>query len=200
MKKNIVQSIKDFVFFPIRALFSHETVEKLGLTSIRQERFNVCLPYLRDKVLDIGCGPGNKFIKKLGRGIGLDPYFSKNADVVAGAEKMPFADKEFQTITIMVTLRLVEDKLAALKESHRVLTDDGFLLILENHPFLNSFRQALLWWDPCIGKGLKAKQGLTKKEIVSLAESSGFKLVKRVRYIYGLSLMYILAKKDYENR
>jgi len=198
MKKNLIQSIKDFVFFPIRILFSHETVEKLGLTSIRQERFNVCLPYLGDKVLDIGCGPGNKFIRRLGRGVGLDPYFSEDADVVAGAEKIPFANEEFQTITIMVTLRLVEDKLAALKESHRVLTNDGFLLILENHPFLNSFRQALLWWDPC--RGLKVKQGLTKKEIVNLAESSGFKLVKKVRYIYGLSLMYILVKKDYENK
>jgi len=198
MKKSIIQSIKDFVFFPIRVLFDHGTVEKLGLTSIRQERFNVCLPYLGDKVLDIGCGPGNKFIKKLGRGVGLDPHFSKDADVVSGAEKMPFADKEFQTITMMVTLRYIEDKLAALKESHRVLADDGSLLILENHPFLNSFRRVLVWWDPC--RGLKVKQGLTEEEVVDLAEASGFKLVKKVRYIYGLSSMYILTKEDHENR
>ena len=180
-------------FSPIRVFFSHQTVEKLGLTSIQEERFNVCLPFVKGEVLDVGCGPGNKFIKKLGRGIGLDPNFSKDTDVVARAEKIPFADKEFQTITMMVTLRYVEDKIAALKESHRVLADDGLLLILENHPFLNTFRQTLIWWDPC--RGLKSKQGLTKKEIVSLAESSDFKLVKKFRYIYGLSVMYILSKK-----
>jgi len=198
MKKNLIQSIKDFVFFPIRVFFSHETVEKLGLTSLQQERFNVCLPFIKGEVLDVGCGLGNEFVKKLGWGVGLDPNFSERVDIVAEAEKIPFPDKKFQTITMMVSLRYFRDKDKAMKEVFRVLFDDGRVLILENHPFLNKLRQTTIWWDTC--RGLKAKQGLTEKEIVGLAESSGFKLVKKVRYIYGLSLMYILAKKDYENR
>lgn len=193
MKKNILQAIKDFVFFPIRVLFEHDRVQKLGLTPLRDERFNVCLPYVKGEVLDIGCGKGNKFIKKLGRGIGLDPYFKSGVDVMAKAEKMPFADKKFQTITMMVILRYIEDRNKAIKEIHRVLGDDGLVLILENHPFLNTLRSALIWWDPY--KKIKSKRGLTKKEIINLAEASGFKLAKTVRYIYGLGAMYVLAKK-----
>lgn len=191
-KKKLFQAIKDFVFFPIRVLFEHDKVRKLGLTSLQDERFNVCLPYVKGKVLDIGCGKGNKFIKKLGHGIGLDPYFKNGTDAVAKAEKMPFADKEFRTITMMVSLRYIEDKNKAMKEIHRVLSDDGLVLILENHPFLNTLRQALIWWDPC--KKIKSKRGLTKKEIIGLAKTNQFKLIKTARYIYGLSVMYILAK------
>ena len=137
MKKKLFQTIKDFVFLPIRFFFNHQIVEKLGLTSVQEERFNVCLPFVKGEVLDVGCGPGNKFIKKLGRGIGLDPNFSEEVDIVAEVEKMPFSDKKFQTITIMVSLRYFRDKNKAMKEVFRVLSDDGQVLILENHPFLN---------------------------------------------------------------
>lgn len=193
MKKGFIRSIKDFIFFPIRIFFEHDTVRKFSLTSLQDERFNVCLPYVKGKVLDIGCGKGNKFIKKLGYGIGLDPYFKNDANIIAKAEKIPFADKEFQTITIMVSLRYVEDKPQAFREINRVLDDNGLVLILENHPLINKIRHSLIWWNPY--KGMEKIQGITKKEIINLAATNKFKLVKVVRYIYGLGAMYILAKQ-----
>ena len=106
---------------------------------------------------------------------------------------MPFPDKKFQTITMMVSLRYFRDKDKAMKEVFRVLSEDGRVLILENHPFLNKLRQMTIQWDPY--KKMKSEQGMIKKDIVDLAQIHNFRLVKTVRYLYGLSVMYVLYKK-----
>jgi len=51
--------------------------------------------------------------------------------VQANAERLPFADRSFDCVTIGFGLRNVTDKLAALASMHRVLKSGGQLLILE---------------------------------------------------------------------
>ena len=50
---------------------------------------------------------------------------------LANAEKLPFADGEFDAVTIAFGLRNVTDQPAALKEMHRVLKPGGRAMILE---------------------------------------------------------------------
>jgi len=50
---------------------------------------------------------------------------------LADAERLPFADRHFDAVTIAFGLRNVTDKEAALGEMHRVLRPDGRALILE---------------------------------------------------------------------
>lgn len=50
---------------------------------------------------------------------------------LANAESLPFADSEFDAVTIAFGLRNVTDKEAALREMHRVLRPGGKALILE---------------------------------------------------------------------
>jgi demethylmenaquinone methyltransferase/2-methoxy-6-polyprenyl-1,4-benzoquinol methylase len=55
--------------------------------------------------------------------------------VQANAEDLPFADNEFDCITIAFGLRNVTDKSAALRSMYRTLKPGGKLLILEfSHP------------------------------------------------------------------
>jgi len=57
--------------------------------------------------------------------------------VLANAEKLPFADTQFDCVTIGFGLRNVTDKAAALRDMHRVLKPGGQLLVLEfSHPVL----------------------------------------------------------------
>jgi demethylmenaquinone methyltransferase/2-methoxy-6-polyprenyl-1,4-benzoquinol methylase len=57
--------------------------------------------------------------------------------VLANAEKLPFADAQFDCVTIGFGLRNVTDKPAALAEMRRVLRPGGQLLVLEfSHPVL----------------------------------------------------------------
>ncbi|MFH0852538.1 MAG: methyltransferase domain-containing protein [bacterium] len=191
-KKTTWQKIKDFIFFPLRVFFNHETVKKLGLTSFQEERFNVCLPYVRGRVLDIGCGQGNKFIKMIGGGVGLDPHSWPGVDVVAPAEKLPFEDKTFDVVTLMVTISYVKDRDRALGEIRRVLKDDGCLLISESPPVFDMIRRALIWWNPY--QRMPKSMDLTGKNMLKLIEKNDLKLVKIVRYIYGLSRLYVISK------
>ncbi len=55
--------------------------------------------------------------------------------VLANAEKLPFADSQFDCVTIGFGLRNVTDKAAALADMRRVLKPGGQLLVLEfSHP------------------------------------------------------------------
>ena len=55
--------------------------------------------------------------------------------VLADAEKLPFADNQFDCITIAFGLRNVTDKDAALRSMYRILKPGGKLLVLEfSHP------------------------------------------------------------------
>ena len=178
----------NFLLFPLRVFLEHDTVEKLRLTSLREERINVCIPYLGKRVLDIGCGKDNYFIKKLGRGIGLDPIFE--CDCKLKAEDMEFPDKSFDTITMMGTLRYIKNRKQALKQIHRVLDKNGMVLVLENSYWMNKLRHSLIWWNPY--------KEMTEYELPSLdllAFDNGFLPYKKVRYLYGLSVMYIWIKQ-----
>lgn len=51
--------------------------------------------------------------------------------VVCDAEHLPFADREFDLVTVAFGLRNMTDKPAALRQMHRVLKPGGKLMVLE---------------------------------------------------------------------
>jgi demethylmenaquinone methyltransferase/2-methoxy-6-polyprenyl-1,4-benzoquinol methylase len=53
------------------------------------------------------------------------------AAVVCDAEHLPFPDDQYDRVSVAFGLRNMTDKLAALKEMHRVLKPGGRLLVLE---------------------------------------------------------------------
>ena len=62
----------------------------------------------------------------------LDEGLAANVDYVQGdAERLPFADRSFDCVTIAFGLRNVTDKDAALRSMFRVLRPGGQLLVLE---------------------------------------------------------------------
>jgi demethylmenaquinone methyltransferase/2-methoxy-6-polyprenyl-1,4-benzoquinol methylase len=74
----------------------------------------------------------NESMLAVGRDRMVDKGFIGNIDyVLANAESLPFADKQFDCVTIAFGLRNVTDKDAALKSIYRVLKPGGRLLILE---------------------------------------------------------------------
>lgn len=74
----------------------------------------------------------NDSMLKVGRDRLADRGVSGNLEVVqANAEHLPFADNEFDTITMAFGLRNVTHKDAALAEFYRVLKPGGRLLVLE---------------------------------------------------------------------
>ena len=133
---------------------------------------------LRDghQVLDIAGGTGDlarAFAKKVGSG-GLVVHTDINeamlrkgrdrlldagvalATVVCDAEKLPFPDRHFDRVSVAFGLRNMTRKEVALAEMHRVLKDDGKLLVLEFSKVAKPLEKAYDWYSfnvlPALGR------------------------------------------------
>lgn len=93
----------------------------------------LCAPYVRGKLLDVGCGrrPYEKtYFANADSYLGTDYLTDRSCpDVVASALDLPFDDESFDTVTSTEVLEHVPEPLRALKEMHRVLRQDGILII-----------------------------------------------------------------------
>lgn len=114
---------------------------------------NQAAPRAGQRILDVAAGTGDltkAFAKKVGKtgkvimtdindamlAVGRDRLVDAgilgNVECVqADAENLPFADNDFDCVTIAFGLRNVTDKAAALRSMYRVLKPGGKLLILE---------------------------------------------------------------------
>ncbi len=119
--------------------------EEAGLRQMRRE----LLAQARGRVLELGAGTGLNLDLYPAEVESLtlsepDPHMTKQlrrrlaesgqkADVVeAPAEKLPFDDDSFDTVTVTLVLCTVPDPAAALSEVKRVLKPGGQLLYLEH--------------------------------------------------------------------
>ena len=86
--------------------------------------------------VEIGIGTG-RFALPLGIKVGVDPSRKmvdisrkQGIEVYEGAaEKLPLADKTFDFVLFVTTICFVDDLTKSLKEAHRVLKTNGFILI-----------------------------------------------------------------------
>lgn len=100
--------------------------------------------------LEIGVGTG-RFSVPLHISAGIDPSFGmlkiarqRGVNVFQGhGENLPFANELFDYVAIIITLCFVDDPEKVLEESHRVLKDDGRLVIglIDKDCFLGRFYQ-----------------------------------------------------------
>ncbi len=129
-----------------------------------------------DRVLDIAGGTGDlaqAFAKRVGRGgqvvhtdineamlrAGRERLLDAGValpTVVCDAEKLPFADAEFDLVSVAFGLRNMTRKDAALIEMRRVLKPRGKLLVLEFSQVAKPLRKAYDWYSfnvlPRLGK------------------------------------------------
>jgi len=132
--------------------------------------------------LEVGVGTG-RFASALDIDVGIDPspavlrYASDRgiSTRTGKAEELPFKNKEFGAVLLVVTICFLNEPLRALKECRRILRNDGYLIIglvpkdsawgkiyakkgAEGHPFYSSARF------------------YTAHQIIKKAEQSGFDL------------------------
>lgn len=130
-------------------------------------------------LLDVGCG--EKPYAALTRGlverhVGVDhpggPFGRRGMDAASSAYRLPFRDGVFRTVLSTSVLEHLEEPVAALQESHRVLEPGGMMICVT--PFLWHLHQEPRDFFRYTRYGLEhvfAKAGFADVEVVPL---SGF--------------------------
>jgi SAM-dependent methyltransferase len=194
MPRSAGRRVFDFIFLPVRLVLAHDKVARLGLTSVLQERLNVCRAHAVGRALDVGAGEGNPFIVQYGNGVGCDILPQKGIDVVADAMRLPFADASFDTVLYIGSYLYFSDKTAALREARRVLRPHGIVLLTHINPMLIWLRHKTAWWDRRENVDYPRREALWHRTIIAQFESAGLVFQRRVRYLAGLSSLYVARK------
>jgi SAM-dependent methyltransferase len=103
------------------------------MTALLESSLRQCAPYVRGKLLDVGCGhrPYEKtYFSAAESYLGTDYLTDRSRpDIVASALDLPFDANTFDTVTSTEVLEHLVDPLRALTEMHRVLKPDGYLIL-----------------------------------------------------------------------
>ncbi len=185
MKSKFINTI----CLPIRLFLSHKRLNKLGLRSLKDERYDIVIKHSQGRLLDIGCGD-NQLVKKYGQNsIGIDIQDNgEDVLVVKDSANLPFKDQEFDTVSIVGTLNYISNQKGALKEAHRVLKKNGLLLITMINPIAGYFRHKLAWWDT------EQHKDIWHKSLITMIQNEGFSLKARKRFVLKLNNLYIFKK------
>jgi SAM-dependent methyltransferase len=165
---------------------------------LADQRSRTVLPFIRGRLLDIGCG-SNRLVRNYGSGVGVDVYDWGDVDVlVEDSASLPFEDRAFDTVTIIAALNHIPNREKVLKECNRVLAHGGRLLITMIPPLIGTVWHRLrARWDVDQKQrkmALGEEFGLTSERIVSLCGLTGFVPESRRRFMLGINALLIFRK------
>lgn len=172
--------------------------DRLG-KALLEWRIKIVLPHIQGRLLDIGCGTNQLVQAYKGEGVGVDVYQWEGVDyVVENTANLPFQNQEFDTVTIIASLNHIPNRQDVLIEAHRVLKENGLVIITMIPPQISKIWHFLRkpWDADQHERGMKEGEvfGLTKKEVISLLERAGFQIYRESRFMLGINRLTIARK------
>ena len=166
-----------------------------------QWRLNIVLPHINGRLLDIGCGTNELVRRHVGKGIGVDVYDWGDVDcVVEDTSKLPFANEEFDTVSIVAALNHIPNREDVLKEAYRCLRPNGKMLVTMIPPAISFIWHTLRrpWDVDQKERGMKKGEvyGLSREQIHSLLESARFTVISDEYFMFGFNLLTIAIKPN----
>jgi len=166
---------------------------------LERRRLETTLAYAHGRLLDVGCGPNKLTGMYDGPGVGADVFPWPGLDVrIQDAQYLPFADKSFDTVSFVACLNHIPNRLAALKEAHRVLTDDGVVLATMIPGGVSWLWHQIVkpWDEDQTERGMEEGEvyGLNLRQMSELFRQAGFKVVKHHRFIFKMNVLYVTEK------
>jgi SAM-dependent methyltransferase len=171
----------------------------LGLTPLRQERIDACLPYVKGRLLDVGCGE-NLLVKAHGNGVGVDIFPWPGVNVLCDTRRLPFQDGSFDSAALIACLNHIPDREQVLNEVHRALKPNGRLIVTMIDPVVGYFAHKVthvLNTDPdgCERERKDGEHwGLWGERVRELLKNAGFVIRRHRRFVYGMNQLFIAEK------
>jgi SAM-dependent methyltransferase len=198
----------DFVLAPLRmALLPDAVAEKMGLTSLRGERFAAVLPVLKGKVLDIGAGD-NVLIRLHQRradeltpaardSVGVDVVdWGAGCVIIESSDRLPFPDESFDCVTFIACINHIPERQAALREARRVLRPGGRVVLTMIGRFLGEVGHKIWWYSEDKHRHVDEHEemGMDPAEVLQLLRAAGFTRIEVTRFLYRLNTLYVATK------
>jgi SAM-dependent methyltransferase len=166
-----------------------------------QWRLRAVLPNISGKLLDIGCGTNELVRQYKGEGLGVDVFQWGDVDlVIEDSANLPFENKAFDTITIIAALNHIPKRRTVLKEAHRVISDQGKIIITMIPPLVSRIWHFLRepWDADQSERGMKIGEvyGLSTTTVRGLLDDAGFSVIKEKRFMMGVNCLTIARKSS----
>ena len=207
-RRSLAQSTLDSILFPVRALFVPEE-RAFGLTSLRDERMEVVAKHASGKVLDIGCGPGNHFVKEWSEdgSVGMDVFAYDGVEIVhKDMTALPFEGGAFDAVTLIAVGGHIPQhlRIGEFAEIARVLKPKGKLLMTEGGPITQTIGH--IWRRLSLAlvgkKDMDTERGMDKNEQYCMPDielkrylnTYPLKIIKKIKFMWGLNNLYIAQK------
>lgn len=197
-KKLLIKKLYDFLGVPLRLVILPDRIsEKIGMTSLQQERVNNILPFIEGKLLDIGCG-NNRLVKTYGNGTGVDVFdWGGDARIVIDTSDLPFRNESFYTITFVASLNHIPNRDEIVIEAYRVLKGNGKVIVTMINPLLGYIGHKIWWYSEDKERGMEVGEmyGLWKSDVIRLFQKHGFFLEIHKRFVYWMNNFFVFRKK-----
>lgn len=169
---------------------------------LQSMRIKEVLPLVKGRLLDVGCGSNalvKEYRKTRNEGVGVDVFDWGNVDfLVDNTAKLPFLDGEFDTATIIAALNHIPNRNEVLDEVNRILKPGGYLVMTMLPPVLSMVWHKLRepWDEDQHERGMKEGEvfGITRRDMIGLAEKTGFTLIQDRGFMFGLNRIYLFQK------
>jgi SAM-dependent methyltransferase len=173
--------------------------DRLG-SFLRDWRVRTVLPHVTGRLLDIGCHENHLVRSYPHPGVGVDVHPWTNVDVVVeDTSKLPFADAEFGTVTIVASLNHIPNRADVLRETRRILQPEGRLIVTMIPP-----RVSAVWHllrrasdDDLTERGMKPGEvyGLSARQVRKLVTEAGFDIVLERPFMFGINRLTVARKR-----
>ena len=194
MDKSFLRTAYDLLGSPLRLVLLPDLAnERLGLTSLEEERIGAVIPHIRGRLLDVGCG-NNRLVKTYGDGVGVDVYdWGGGSQIVKTSARLPFAEDSFDTATLLASLNHIPEREETVEEIGRVLKPGGRLLVTMIDPFVGYVGHKIWWYSEDKERGMEPGEtyGLWNRDIVRLCESKGFSYKLHSRFVYFMNNLHV---------
>lgn len=202
------RAVYDLLLAPLRLVALPDTAaERLGLTSLRAERFAAVLAEMRGRCLDVGAGDNAllRCYRHLALELGVsaeDAETSVGIDVVEWGggvlrvetpARLPFAQQSFDTVSFVACINHIPERRDALDEARRLLRPDGRLLLTMIGRFVGGLGHRLWWYSEDKHRSVDEDElmGMDPPEVRALLEATGFRLLRVRRFVYGMNSLYV---------
>ncbi|MEW6607666.1 MAG: methyltransferase domain-containing protein [bacterium] len=162
-------------------------------------RIKAVLPFVRGRLLDIGCGYNNLVKRYKGEGVGVDifDWGERPNYVVERTDCLPFEDETFDTITFLACLNHIPYRVSVLKEARRILKKDGRIIITMIAPLIGKIAHLIEIKDELMRGEIhqNEKHGLSLQDIKAIFKEANLIIEKTKSFEFGLNKIYLLKKQ-----